>query len=119
VKAHGAERGRASARGNGSASGRVGPQGREGRARAGEGNRRRQLGPTGQRERERRVRGRLAPTGGVRLSGAPGTSARAAGPGGLVWAKLDFSFFLNFLIAFPFLFSRVFNSNSNQISNLN
>jgi hypothetical protein len=44
---------------------------------------------------------------------------RAARPCGLVWAKLAFSFFLNFLIAFPFLFSRVFNSNSNQVSNSN
>jgi hypothetical protein len=30
-----------------------------------------------------------------------------------------FSFFLNFLIAFPFLFSRVFNPNSIQVSNSN
>jgi hypothetical protein len=39
------------------------------------------------------------------------------------WAELGrlgyFAFFLNFLIAFPFLFSRVFNSNSIQVSNSN
>jgi hypothetical protein len=45
--------------------------------------------------------------------------ARAAGPGWLVWARMAFSFFLNFLIAFPFLFSRVFNPNSIQVSNSN
>jgi hypothetical protein len=52
------------------------------------------------------VRGSLAPTGEVRLLGAAGaqTRARAAGPGGLVWAELAFSFFLNFLIAFLFPF---------------
>jgi hypothetical protein len=65
------------------------------------------------------VRGRLAPKGEVRLSGAAGAQARVAGPSGLVWAELTFSLFLNFLIGFPFLFSRVFNSNSNQVSNSN
>jgi hypothetical protein len=41
------------------------------------------------------------------------------------WAKwvalgrISFSFFLEFLIAFLFIFSRVFNSNSNQVSNSN
>jgi hypothetical protein len=30
--------------------------------------------------------------------------ARAAGPGGLVWAEMAFSISLEFLIAFPFLF---------------
>jgi hypothetical protein len=45
------------------------------------------------------------------LSGGAG-----AWPG---WTALPFSFFLNFLIAFPFLFSRVLNSNSNQVSNSN
>jgi hypothetical protein len=45
--------------------------------------------------------------------------AGADGPGGLVWARMTFSFFLNFLIAFPFLFSRVFNPNSIQVSNSN
>jgi hypothetical protein len=54
-----------------------------------------------EREREH-VRGRLAPTGGVRLSGA--TGARGTGPGGLVWAEMAFSFSLDFLIPFLFLF---------------
>jgi hypothetical protein len=45
------------------------------------------------------------------LTGA--TGARARGLTGPSWAGLgqnDFSFFLNFLIPFPFLFSRIFNS---------
>jgi hypothetical protein len=50
------------------------------------------------------VRGSLAPTGGVRLSGAAGARARAAGSGALVWAEMAFSISLEFLIAFPFLF---------------
>jgi hypothetical protein len=120
---HGAKRERMGARGNDSASGRAGPRGREGRGARGRGNRRRQLGPTGQqaREREKRAWDSLSLTGGARLSGAAGARARArvAGPGGLVWAKMAFSFFLNFLIAFPFLFSRVFNPNSIQVSNSN
>jgi hypothetical protein len=60
-------------------------------------------------------------TGRVRLSGVAGARerARVARPSGLVWARMAFSFFLNFLIAFPFLFSRVFNPNSIQVSNSN
>jgi hypothetical protein len=42
-----------------------------------------------------------------------------ARPGWAELGSLPFSFFLNFLIAFPFLFSRVFNSNSIQVSNSN
>jgi hypothetical protein len=38
---------------------------------------------------------------------------------GSIWAKMVFSFSREFLIAFYFIFSRVFNSNSNQVSNLN
>jgi hypothetical protein len=45
--------------------------------------------------------------------------ARGAGLSGLVWAELTFSFFLEFLLPFLFIFSRVFNSNSNQVSNSN
>jgi hypothetical protein len=37
--------------------------------------------------------------------------ARLSGP---TWAKLGFLFSREFLIAFLFIFSRVFNSNSNQ-----
>jgi hypothetical protein len=74
-----------------------------------------------ERERGKRARGSLPLTGEARLSGAAGARARAraTGPGGLVWARMAFSFFLNFLIAFPFLFSRVFNTNSIQVSNSN
>jgi hypothetical protein len=48
------------------------------------------------------TRERLAPTDGVRLLGAAG--ARGTGPDGLVWAEMAFSFSLDFLIPFPFLF---------------
>jgi hypothetical protein len=51
------------------------------------------------------------------LEGA-GTRSRA-GLNGLTWAKFSFPFFMEFLIAFLFIFSRVFNSNSNQVSNSN
>jgi hypothetical protein len=64
----------------------------------------------------------LAPTGGACLSGTEDERARArarAGLIGLVWAKMAFSFFLEFLLPFLFIFSRVFNSNSNQVSNSN
>jgi hypothetical protein len=51
----------------------------------------------------------------VRLS-----HARArAGLNGLPWAELAFPIFLEFLSPFLFIFSRVFNSNSNQVSNSN
>jgi hypothetical protein len=70
------------------------------------------------RERERVIALELAPTGGVRLLGTEGARAWA-GLSGLVWAELDFSFFLEFLLPFLFIFSRVFNSNSNQVSNSN
>jgi hypothetical protein len=36
---------------------------------------------------------------------------------GLVWAEMAFSFFLEFLLPFLFIFPRVFNSSSNQVSN--
>jgi hypothetical protein len=74
----------------------------------------------------------LAPTGGAHMSGTKGARARArveAGLSncfsiyflfsGLVWAELAFPLFLEFLIAFLFIFSKVFNSNSNQVSNSN
>jgi hypothetical protein len=59
---------------------------------------------------------RFAPTGGARLSG---TGCARAGLIGLTWAEMAFSFFLEFLLPFLFIFSRVFNSNSNQVSNSN
>jgi hypothetical protein len=45
--------------------------------------------------------------------------ARGAKPNGPTWAELVFLFSMEFLIAFLFIFSRVFNSNSNQVSNSN
>jgi hypothetical protein len=71
------------------------------------------------RERERGggMRARwLAPTGGARLSGTGGARARD-GLSGPTWAEIGFPFSRDFLIAFLFIFSRVFNSNSNQVSN--
>jgi hypothetical protein len=58
--------------------------------------------PLGSEREKEGARERLAPTGGVRLSRAAG--ARGTGPGGLVWAEMAFSFSLDFLIPFPFLF---------------
>jgi hypothetical protein len=42
-----------------------------------------------------------------------------AGLSGPTWAKIGFPFSRDFLIAFLFIFSRVFNSNSNQVSKSN
>jgi hypothetical protein len=52
-RVHGAEKGKRSARGNGSVPSKLGPRGREGRGVRGRINRRQQLGPTGQRARKR------------------------------------------------------------------
>jgi hypothetical protein len=41
-----------------------------------------------------------------------------AGPTWAKWAKLGFSNFREFLMPFLFIFSRVFNSNSNQIKHV-
>jgi hypothetical protein len=60
----------------------------------------------------------LALTGGTRLSDTGGAQARA-GLNGPTWADLAFSIFMEFLLPFLFIFSRVFNSNSNQVSNSN
>jgi hypothetical protein len=56
-----------------------------------------------------RVERKLPLTGRTHMSGGAG-----ARPG---WAELVFSFSTEFLIAFLFIFSRVLNSNSNQVSN--
>jgi hypothetical protein len=45
--------------------------------------------------------------------------ARGTGPNRPTWDELVFLFSREFLIAFLFIFSRVFNSNSNQVSNSN
>jgi hypothetical protein len=76
--AHGTEREKRDARGNGSTNGDPGPRNRERKGeRAGEGNRRRQIGPTGQRESEGEWALGVAPTSGARLSGREGARARA------------------------------------------
>jgi hypothetical protein len=79
--------------------------------------RRRQLWPTGQRDRGgERARWRDRLTGMVCLS-ARGRAQ--AGPTWANWARLAFSISTEFLFAFLFIFSRVLNSNSNQVSNSN
>jgi hypothetical protein len=60
----------------------------------------------------------LAPTGGARLSGTKG-ERRGARPACAKWAEMAFSISREFPIAFLFIFSRVFNSNSNQVLNSN
>jgi hypothetical protein len=56
----------------------------------------------------------------VRHRGRADAGARSrAGLSGLTWAEIGFPFSRDFLIAFLFIFSRVFNSNSNQVSNSN
>jgi hypothetical protein len=64
-----------------------------------------------EREREGSALG-FPPIGGARLSDAGGARARAGGLGlnGQAWAELVFSIFLEFLLPFLFIFSRVFNS---------
>jgi hypothetical protein len=75
--------------------------------------RRRQVGPTEQQERERerereagwrRQTGPACQTPRARRRG----HAREAGLNGPTWAELGFSIFREFLIAFLFIFSRVF-----------
>jgi hypothetical protein len=63
----------------------------------------------------------LAPTGGARLSGTVGVQAHARGLGLVGRLRLNwvFPFSRDFRIAFLFIFSRDFNSNSNQVSNSN
>jgi hypothetical protein len=52
----------------------------------------------------------------VRPRGRAGAGTRArTGLSGLPWAEFVFPFSKEFLIAFLFIFSRVFNSNSNQV----
>jgi hypothetical protein len=71
------------------------------------------------REREGVSAHGLTSIGEARLSDTKGARARAhaqAGFNGLAWAEMAFSFFLKFLLPFLFIFSRVFNSNSNQVS---
>jgi hypothetical protein len=70
-----------------------------------------------ERERERE-RGRV----GWRREAGPACQAQRARGGaelnGPTWAELAFLFLREFLIAFVFIFSRVFHSNSNQIKHV-
>ena len=93
---------------------RWGRRDREGSKRAGERNGADRPGPRAARERGREGALELAPTGGARLSGTEGARAGLSGP---IWAEIGFPFSREFLIAFLFIFSRVFNSN--QVSNSN
>jgi hypothetical protein len=93
-----------------------------GRAGAREGNSADWSAPQcSEREREEASALKFAPTGGARLSGigARGHGRAGARLSGLTWAELGFPFSRDFLIALLFNFSRVFNSNSNQVSNSN
>jgi hypothetical protein len=60
-----------------------------------------------------------------RQAGPAGQAPKARGcrhgdwASGLVWAEIGFPFSRDFLIAFLFIFYRVFNSNSNQVLNSN
>jgi hypothetical protein len=76
----------------------------------------RQLWPTGHRERGRGHAQACADRRGppVRHTGRAGASAWA-GLSGPTYAEMAFSISREFLIVFLFIFSRVFNSNSNQI----
>jgi hypothetical protein len=86
-----------------------------------------------ERERERARARATAPIGrshgAARERGREGTRVCAdrrgppvkhrdarAGLNGLRWAKSAFPIFLEFLLPFLFIFSRIFNSNSNQVS---
>jgi hypothetical protein len=84
------------------------------------GKRSRQDWPTRQQEGERgeSERAEQADRWG-RLSARASARARAharVGPAWANWAELGFSIFREFLMLFLFIFSRVFNSNSNQVS---
>jgi hypothetical protein len=80
--------------------------------------------PTGRSHGAARERGREGARVCADRRGPPvrhrDTRARVrAGLTGLPWAELAFPIFLEFLLPFLFIFSRVFNSNSNQVSNSN
>jgi hypothetical protein len=88
----------------------------------------REIAPTAQphgaeRETEGRERARVGANRWdppARRRGRAGAGARTrAGLNGPTWVESVFSIFLEFLFPFLFIFSRVFNSNSIQVSNLN
>jgi hypothetical protein len=84
-----------------------GPWGSEREGERGCAGWRRQAGPACQAPRAHK-HGRAGGGGG-------GGGGRLSGP---TWAELGFLFSREFLIAFLFIFSRVFNSNSNQIKHV-
>jgi hypothetical protein len=94
--------------------------GRRDRERAGtrEGNGADRPGPWGSERERERERGRAGVGADRRDPPARrrGARARLSGP---VWAEICFPFSREFLMPFLFIFSRVFNSNSNQVSNSN
>jgi hypothetical protein len=70
--------------------------------------------------RGRRARGQAGiDRRGLPVRGSRCVGARGAGPDGLAWAEMAFPFLGIFQLIFYFIFSRVFNSKSNQISNSN
>jgi hypothetical protein len=77
--------------------------------------------PTARPQRAAREREGERARFGADRRGPPVRHRRHAGAGagtglsGPVWAEISFPFSRDFLIAFLFIFSRVFNSNSNQI----
>jgi hypothetical protein len=72
------------------------------------------------RERERAGAQGCVDRRDLRVKQRGRAGARAwAGLSGPVWDEIGFPFSREFLIAFLFIFSRVFNSNSNQVSNSN
>jgi hypothetical protein len=83
--------------------------------------RQRQTWPMGQqkRERERGCAGWHLQAGPACQSPRARRRGRGARLNGPTWAELAFLFSREFLIAFLFIFSRVLNSNSNQVSNSN
>jgi hypothetical protein len=70
-----------------------------------------------ERARERGRSGLRRQAGSAcQAQGRVGAGARTGvGLNGLPWAELAFPIFLEFLLPFLFIFSRVFNTNSNQI----
>jgi hypothetical protein len=87
----------------------------------GEGNRRRQAGPTGQMEggRERTGEETSADRWSSLVRRRGRTRGAPLGWTGLCWDEIGFPFFSKFLIAFLFIFSSELNSNSNTNSNSN
>jgi hypothetical protein len=88
--------------------------------RCAQGERERECSAEDANERGKGRVGRGLQTGSTeQLEGERERRGTRAWPAGLTWAEKGFSFSREFLIAFIFIFSRVFNSNSSQVSNSN